>query len=195
MIAGVTGKLVSKASDSVVIDIGGISLRLFAPASTLNHLADVGKVVQLQTHLAVREDSLTLYGFLTAEELNAFDMLLTVSGVGPKLALAILSSASVDTLRLALASGNADGLTAIPGIGRKLAGRLVLELRGKIDPRSVPTTLGSVSLDGEVIEALTSLGFSPGDVQAAIQSIPDSSALDLEERIRQTLQYFSRRQN
>ncbi len=191
MIASVRGQIQARATDSVVVEVGGIGLRVLVPASTLAQLGAVGEPAHLQTYLYVREDTLSLYGFATAEERELFELLMTVSGVGPRLALALLSGASVDSLRVAIATGNADALTGIPGIGKKLAARLVLELRGKVEAHGAvaPTMVGATS-DAEVLAALTGLGYSAADAQRAIQSLPKEESLSVEERIVRALQHF-----
>lgn len=192
MIVTVRGVLEARYSDAVVVGVGGISLRLPVPASTLARLGPVGERVTLHTHLYVREDNLTLYGFATQEELELFELLLTVSGVGPRVALALLSGASVESLRLAIGSGNAELLTTIPGVGRKLAGRLVLDLKGKIQSRGLPGVVAAAAAaDVEVLAALTNLGYSVADAQRAIQSLPPDASLSTEEKIVLALRHFS----
>lgn len=194
MIASVRGHLQARSADTVVVDVGGIGLRMLVPTSTLARLGGVGEAVSLQTYLYVREDILALYGFSTAEEREMFELLLTVSGVGPRLALALLSGASVDSLRLAIGTGNAEGLTGIPGIGRKLAARIVLELKGKVDVRGAEAapSLGLASGDAEVLAALAGLGYPAVDAQRAVQSLPKDSDLSVEERIVLALRQFTR---
>ena len=194
MIASVRGQVQARGADSVVVDVGGIGLRLLVPASTLARLGGVGDEVSLQTHLYVREDNLSLYGFATAEERELFELLMTVSGVGPRLGLALLSGAPVDSLRVAIATGNADTLTGIPGIGRKLAARIVLELKGKVDARGAMAApaLAGAAADSEVLAALTGLGYSAADALRAIQSLPQGENLSVEERIVLALRQFTR---
>lgn len=193
MIASIRGTLEARSADAVVVAVGGFSLRLLVPASTLARLGPVGETVCLQTHLYVREDNLALYGFATAEELQLFELFLTVTGVGPRLALALLSGAPVDTLRLAIGTGNADLLTGIPGIGKKLAGRIVLELKGRVDVRGVPApAVASATADAEVLAALTGLGYSVADAQSAIQTLPADQSLTVEQKIVLALRHFAR---
>ena len=193
MIASIRGTLEARSADAVVVAVGGFSLRLLVPASTLARLGPVGETVCLQTHLYVREDNLALYGFATAEELQLFELFLTVTGVGPRLALALLSGATVDTLRLAIGTGNADLLTGIPGIGKKLAGRIVLELKGRVDVRGVPApAVASATADAEVLAALTGLGYSVADAQSAIQTLPADQSLTVEQKIVLALRHFAR---
>ncbi len=193
MIAGIRGTLEAVGVDWAVIDVSGVSYRVFAPTSTLNRLPSIGQGVRLLTHLYLREDQVSLYGFLSAEELAMFEQLLGVSGVGPKLALTMLSAASAANLRQAIASENVENLTAIPGIGRKLAGRLILELRGKLTTPDGVKPPTERPVDADVAEALIGLGYSPVDAQAAIKSLPTGRSLDLEERIRLALQFFAKR--
>lgn len=193
MISAIRGTLEGVATDSAIVDVGGVSFRVYVPTSTLNRLPPIGETVRLVTHLYLREDALALYGFLSVEELALFEQLLGVSGVGPRLALAILSAASPESIRRAIATESIEALTAIPGIGRKLASRLILELRGKLVAPTGGKAGAEPPSDVDVIEALLSLGYSPADAQAAVKSLPPDGELDLEERIRRALQYFARR--
>lgn len=192
MIASIRGTLEERSSDSVVVAVGGIGLRVLVPASTQAALGPIGSVVSLRTHLYVREDNLSLFGFATREEKEVFELLLTVSGVGPRVALSLLSGASVESLRVAIATGNADLLTSIPGIGKKLAGRIILELKGKVDARgAVEASVALVSPDADVLAALTGLGYTAADAQRAIQALPKDPSLTTEEKIVQALRHFS----
>ncbi len=189
MIATLHGKLQSRTDDSLIINVGGVGFRVRIPSSALANLGAVGSDVMLFTHLHVREDDLSLYGFATEEELRLFETLLTVSGIGPKVALGVLSSASADTLRVAIAQGNLDVLTAIPGIGKKTAQRLVLELKGKIDVSGL-SEVGELSpLDEDVMNALINLGYSAAEATRAARAV-QSSAQTVEERVRTALQYL-----
>jgi Holliday junction DNA helicase RuvA len=140
--------------------------------------------------LQLREDSIALYGFSTAEELDTFRILLTVTGVGPKVALSVLSAMNPGQLALAISSGNADMLCHIPGVGKKTAGRLLLELKDKIEG----IAMGASAPEGnELTAALLSLGYSPSEVTSAISALPSSPGLTIEEKIRLALQHFSGR--
>ncbi|MEA2584674.1 MAG: holliday junction helicase RuvA, partial [Thermomicrobiales bacterium] len=132
MIAGLRGRLDAKLADALLVDVGGVVYRVGTSASTVSEIGDIGEPVRLQTHLFVREDQMTLYGFATDDELKLFETLITVTGVGPRLACAILSSLRVETLHEAIQAGNADLLATVPGVGKKTAARLILELRGKL---------------------------------------------------------------
>jgi len=192
MIAGLHGTLESLGSDWAIINVGGISFQVYMPTSTLSLLGAIGEEVKLHTHLHLREDNATLYGFATADELRFFQTLLGVSGLGPKLALAMLSAMSVDKLTMAIATGSVDLLTIIPGIGKKVADRLVLELKDKIAAGWVTTPAAQLAeANTDVLAALTSLGYSVAEATRAVATLPPSSDLTLEERLKLALQYFT----
>ncbi len=191
MICGLTGKLEALSSDGVVVNVNGVSFQVFAPTSTISTLGAIGREVKLYTHLHVREDNLSLYGFALPDELKLFDILLGVKGIGPKVALAMLSAMKVEDLTMAIATGNADLLTEIPGIGKKTAQRLVLELKDKIGAGWVTTTGARVAAENaDVLAALTSLGYSVAEASRAAATLPDDKKLKLEEKVRIALQYF-----
>ena len=187
MIAGIEGILKSRGIDWVVIDVSGISFRILSPASTLSVLGTPGDRVYLHTHLQVREDNLSLYGFASTEELRLFELLIGVSGIGPKVALALLSALSTEQLALAITSGNQELLNSISGIGKKTAARIVLELKGKFE--QADTAISHPHED--VRAALISLGYSAAEATSAITTIPDSSDLTLEDKIKLALQHFT----
>lgn len=192
MIAGLHGTLESRGSNWAIIKVGGISLQVYMPASTLNTLGPIGNEVHLHTHLHVREESLALYGFASQQELELFQMLIGVTGVGPKASLTMLSAMNANDLALAIATGNVDLLTQVPGIGKKIASRLILELKGKLESIWVGAAV-SAEGNAEVIAALVSLGYSPSEAAAAIAAIPDSPDLTTEDKIRLALQHFAAR--
>jgi holliday junction DNA helicase RuvA len=187
MIATLHGKLQWRGDDAIILDVGGVGFRVRLPSRTLADLGGVGSDVHLFTHLHVREDDLSLFGFSSQEELRLFETLLTVSGIGPKVALSVLSAASADTLRLAIGQGNLDVLTAIPGIGKKTAQRLVLELKGKVDVSGLGEIGELAPVDQDVINALVNFGYSAAEAAHAARSVP-SSVESIEERIRVALQ-------
>ncbi len=192
MIAGLHGTLESLGGDGAIINVGGIGFRVYMPTSTLSSLGAIGEEVKLHTHLHLREDNATLYGFATADELRFFQTLLGVSGLGPKLALAMLSAMSVDKLTMAIATGSVDLLTIVPGIGKKVADRLVLELKDKIAAGWVTTPAAQLAeANTDVLAALTSLGYSVAEATRAVATLPPSSDLTLEERLKLALQYFT----
>lgn len=193
MIASLHGTLESLGSDGVVVNVNGIGFQVFLPASVMNALSGVGKEVHLHTYLHLREDNVALYGFTSPDELRLFQTLLSVSGLGPKLALAMLSTLSLEQLALAIAGGNADLLTTVPGIGKKTASRIILELKDKIGAGWVvaPEAAAAVGENGDVLTALVSLGYSAAEASRAVASLPQNKSLSLEERVRLALQYFT----
>src|SRR5690349_21193456 len=138
MIVAVRGQLESIGLDSVIVEVGGVSLRIFVPVALLNEVGDIGQPIKLYTHFYVREDQLSLYGFQSQAQLDLFELLIGVAGVGPKAALSMLSAATVDAVHLAIAQGNVDFLKKVPGIGAKTASRIILELKGKLVEVSGP---------------------------------------------------------
>jgi Holliday junction DNA helicase RuvA len=187
VIAGIEGILKSLSDNWVIIDVCGISFRLQAPTSTLSVLGTPGDRIYLHTYLQVREDNLTLYGFFSVEEMRLFELLISVSGVGPKVALALLSALSPERLAQAIATGNEEILNSISGVGKKTAARLVLELRGKFEQAGT----GMPYPHEDVKAALISLGYSAAEAIAAISAIPDSPDLTLENKIKLALQSFA----
>ena len=192
MIAGLHGKVESVGSDWAIIDVGGIGFQVYMPTSTLSTLGAIGEEVKLYTHLHLREDNATLYGFASTDELGLFQSLINVSGLGPKLALAMLSAMNVERLTMAIATGSTDLLTVIPGIGKKMAERLVLELKEKIGAGWITTPAAQLAQENtDVLAALTSLGYSVAEANRAVATLSPSSDLSLEERVKQALQYFT----
>lgn len=191
MIASLQGTLESFGEDWAIINVGGIGFKVFLPTSTVSSLGAIGREVKLYTHLHVREDNVALYGFATTEELSLFQLLISVSGVGPKLGLALLSALDAEKLAMALATGNADVLMMVPGIGKKTSYRLILELKEKISTAWLPApALGLAQENTEVVAALTSLGYSAAEATRAVATLPSSSSLSLEEKVKLALQYF-----
>ena len=191
MIASLRGTLEELSSDWAIINVGGIGFQVYTSTTTLSTLGAIGKEVRLYTHLHLREDNVALYGFASAEELGLFQTLIGVSGLGPKLALAMLSAMDVEKLAMAIATGSSDLLTVIPGIGKKMAQRLVLELKDKIGAGWITTPAAQLAQENtEVLAVLTSLGYSVSEANRAIAALPPASDLSLEERIKLALQYF-----
>ena len=188
MIAFLHGTIASVSSSDVVLEVGGVGYRVHAGPSTLSGLAP-GAQVRLHTHHLVREDTQALYGFRTTEELAFFELITTVSGVGPKVGLAIVSSRPVADLQLAILQGDDAVLTAIPGVGKRLAGRIVLELKEKVEAAGG----GAVSDGGgeaEVVAALEALGYGSRESHEAARAAvaaagPEAS---LEDRVKEALQ-------
>ena len=194
MIASLHGTVESIGSDWAIINVNGIGLQVYMPTSTLGILGTIGQETHLNTHLVMREDSIALYGFASANELELFQTLIGVSGLGPRLALAALSAMSVEQMMMAIATGNTALLTVIPGIGKKMAERLVLELKDKIGAGLLATPAAQLAQENtDVLAALTSLGYSVSEASQAVSTLPASSKLSLEEKVKLALQYFGGR--
>ncbi len=191
MIAGLHGKVETTGGDWAIIYVGGISFQVYMPTSTLSTLGAIGEEVRVHTYLHLREDNATLYGFASADELGLFQTLIGVSGLGPRLALAMLSAMSVEKLAMAIATGSVEMLTTVPGIGKKMADRLILELKEKVGAGLVATPAAQIAQESaEVMAALISLGYSVNEATSAVSALPASADLSLEEKIKLALQYF-----
>jgi len=191
MIASIRGRVLETLVDSVVIEVGGVGLQVYVPAPVRDTLR-LGENTFLHTYLVVREDALTLFGFETLEGREFFQLLLTVNGVGPRLALAILSTMTPDAIRRAVFHEQAEIFSRVPGVGKKTAQKILLQLQDKITPDIGLEPVGAFGEgDGEVLDALTSLGYSVVEAQAAIQAIPRDAPEDVESRLMLALQYFS----
>jgi Holliday junction DNA helicase RuvA len=190
MIASIQGKVASTGRDHVVIVAGGIGYKVFAPYPTLERV-DPSSETFLHTTLIVREDSMTLFGFATTTEREIFEILLSVNGVGPKLALAVLSTLSIDNLRNAVIGERADILTRVPGIGKKTAQKVVIELKDKLKLGLDTAPVSEFDdVNSDVLDALVVLGYSIVEAQTAIQSLPIDAPHNVEDRVRLALQYF-----
>ena len=185
MIAGVRGVVEAKGADWLVIGVGGVSLRLSVPAGTAAS-ARPGEELRLRTHLYVREEQLSLFGFGSEEELALFELLIGVSGMGPRLALALLSVLRPEQAVAALASGDTATLTRVPGVGTKMAHRLTLELRDKVGGLGVQAAPAPGALDADVVAALVSLGYSTAEA-ARIAGAVSEPGTSTEERLRAAL--------
>ena len=190
MIASIQGRLLALSPGELVIEIGGVGLRIAVTKSVLDGQPEIGSTLFLHTQLIVREDSLTLYGFPSSEERELFGTLMGVSGIGPKLALTILSNLSPDVLRSAVANNQPGVLAKVPGLGKKTAEKVVFHLKDTFEVPVSPDFTPSES-DSEVLSVLTTLGYSMVEAQAAIQSIPADTVDDVEERVRVALKYFA----
>ena len=189
MIATLEGTLAHKDIDHVVVLVGGVGLEVFAPYTTIEKIS--AERVFLYTRLIVREDALTLYGFSSEAERGLFDVFIKISGIGPKLAVTMLGTLSVDSIRQAVMSEHPEMLTRVPGIGKKTAQKIIFELRDKF-----PAGLEALSADefsslsADVMDALTALGYSVIEAQSAIQSIPADAPENVEERVLMALQHL-----
>ncbi len=194
MIGRITGTLLEKHPPQVLVDVQGVGYEVDVPMSTFYNLPATGQPVTLLTHFSVREDAHQLFGFLTAKEREAFRLLIRITGVGPKLALAVLSGLSVDELAQAVTLQEAGRLTRIPGVGKKTAERLLLELKGKLadalptGPGVLPVTAG---VQADALNALIALGYSDKEALPVVKQLPEGLAL--EEAIRQALKLLAKK--
>jgi Holliday junction DNA helicase RuvA len=190
MIASLQGEVQAVGEDSLVVAVGGVGLRVYVPADLYNQ-AQPGESIFLHTHLVVREDALTLFGFEQEEDRGFFLLLLGVNGVGPRMALNILSTLSVDAIRRAVLSEQGDLFGRVSGVGKKTGQKIVLHLQGKVGEAAPLAGVPASEVNTEVLEALTALGYSVIEAQKALQSIPRETPNELEDRLRAALQYFS----
>jgi Holliday junction DNA helicase RuvA len=193
VIASLEGEVGAISADSLVLDVGGIGYRVFAAPRVLA-TAETGKRLRLHTHHLVREDQQALYGFQTAEELGFFDLLLTVTGVGPKVALSIVGSRPPADVQLAILAEDQAVLTAIPGIGRKLAERIIFELREKVAAAGVSATAAGAAGEGEIVAALLALGYTQSEAREASRLAMADLAVGstLEDRVKAALRSLAR---
>ena len=190
MIGRLMGRVSAVSQNYLMVDVGGVGFQVYAPVGLLGR-DRLGQQVELHTHLYVRENALSLYGFGSEDELSLFELLLSVERVGPRVALALLSALSPDALRTAIAQGNTDVLARVPGIGPKTARKISFDLKDKVKAEMGVSAVPALSdADVEVIEALTTLGYSLVEAQAALQSLP-AEEMPLEEKIRLALAYFA----
>jgi len=198
MFAYIKGSLEQKSNNYVVIDVGGIGYKIFMATKAIEALGEIGEVVKVHTHYYVREDNISLYGFNTNEELRMFELLLQVSGIGAKSAIAMLSEISPSSFALAVISDDISQLVKIPGIGKKTAARIVLELKDKLKTEEAITKTEEVKLSitneeetSEAIAALQVLGYTKREIEKALENV-DTKNLQLEEIIKQGLKNLAR---
>lgn len=192
MISYVKGKLVEIIGDTVVVENGGFGINIRVPESVLGQLPGIGSETLIYTYMYVKEDLINLFGFITRDDLNVFKLLLNVNGIGPRGALSILSTVTPDALRLAVLSGDIKLISSAPGIGKKTAERLVLELKDKVSVSIAPENIVTDSdieqtAVGEAIEALETLGISRSEAERAIRSIEGREDMSAEELIKEGL--------
>jgi Holliday junction DNA helicase RuvA len=192
MIYSVSGKLAHKEDGFVVIEVGGLGIKLFASKQTIDALpaAGSGNEVKFFSHLNVKEDALDLFGFSSQEELDFFEILISVSGVGPKSALAILDVGPLNELSAAIKEGRPDLLTRAAGVGRKIAERVILELKAKVKSTSSGAVVEKMQTDSDLVEALTSLGYRRDEARAALGQV-DAAVTGTEERLKAALRILS----
>jgi len=193
MIGQLRGRLAEKRPNQVLVDVAGVGYQVHIPLSTFYQLGDLHSEVALLVHTHLREDHLALYGFLTAREKQCFELLITASGVGPNLALKILSGLPLDELIPAIRKGDLAQLTRIPGVGKKTAERIVVELRDKLaalEPATAPTPLTRV--EGDVLSALVNLGYDRRAAEKAVTETQRSSDGTFEALLKASLRQLSR---
>ena len=195
MLVALEGILERRGVDSVVVKVGSLSLQVYIPGFTLSQLGTVGDKVYLHTHLHFKEDNMAIYGFASTEELSLFQNLISVSGIGPKAALGLLSNLNPEQLASAIVSGNVDLISQVPGVGKKMAGRIILELKGKLEKGWMGVIVpGLAQEDADVVAALTGLGYSLKEATQAVSGLPASSGeMDLEEKVKLALQQLAER--
>ena len=181
MIAGLRGQIVSKHDDAILVDVGGVIYRVGTSTNTLAETGAVGDSIELMTALIVREDALALFGFATAEELRFFEVMTGISGIGPRLACAILSTFRPDGLYAAVQQGDVDLLATVPGIGRKTASRMIVELSGKLPEAQFVHEM--MLADRDVIEALRAMGYSASEAQRALVRAQTTPGMTTEEKV------------
>jgi len=191
MIATLRGEVSQIEDNAIIVEVGGVGLRVFVPASLRGRLK-AGEATLLYTHLIVRQDALTLYGFESQPDRELFNMLLGVDGVGPKVALSVLSTLTLDAVQRAVFTEEPEILSRVPGVGRKTSQKIILYLHDRLKPADALAKIAALSdKDSEVLAALTALGYSVVEAQTALQSLPKDAPDDVEERLRLALQNFT----
>ena len=195
------GELAEIKSDHIVIETGGIGYQIYIPGQTFSYLPPIGEQLKVYTYLYLREDAMILYGFLTKDDLELFKLLISVSGIGPKGGLAILSTLNADELRFAVLSGDAKSIARSPGVGGKTAQRVILELKDKMSleeafekktehVNSVQSS-GSSSVKNDAVMALTALGYSSTESLKAVSAVEITEDMDVEALLRAALKHMS----
>ena len=198
MYAYIKGNLAIKANDYVVIDVNGVGYKIFMSGTAIDRLGEIDEIIKVYTHYYVREDNISLYGFITNEELRMFELLLSVSGIGAKSAIAMLSAISPSEFALSVISNDESKLTKIPGIGKKTAARIILELKDKLKTEEAITkdekvgkAVAKEEEESEAVAALQVLGYNKKEIEKALEQI-DTKNLGLEETIKLGLKYLAR---
>lgn len=191
MIASIQGMVAATGKDYAVITTGGIGYKVFVPFPTLERLHTENEAY-LHTTMIVREDSMTLYGFATTTERDVYDILISISGIGPKTGLAIMSTLTLDSLRNAVVADRAEILTRVPGIGNKSAQKILIELKDKLKLGMDTAPVAAFDdVNSDVLDTLVALGYSIVEAQTAIQSLPKDAPHNVEDRVRLALSYFA----
>ena len=192
MIASIQGTLQSVGDDHVVVRVAGIGLKVNVPGPVTETLGTPGQEVTLYTTLVIRDEALVLFGFPTLEGNRLFELLLEVSGVGPRYALNLLSVMAPNEAAVAIVSGNADALSTVPGIGKRTAGRIVVDLQAKLQREWEAAAVGVWDAYEDVAAALQALGYSAAEVRKAVSDLGDVAEFSLEEQVRRALQQLAR---
>ena len=192
MIAGVRGTLEQIGDEWIQINLSGLILQVLVPGALIDKLGTVGEGIHLFTHLRIRDEQPVLYGFNTQIELELFQMLLSVSGIGPRIALGLISSLGVSGVHQAIESGDVNSLRSVNGVGGRTAGRLILELKGKFENILSEADGDSINLNSEVVDALIALGYSANEARQAVQASDSLASITLEEGIRNALMNLGR---
>ena len=188
MIVGVNGLLAATGDDWVHLTVGGVTLQISVPVSDILTLGSVGSQVHLFTHLRIRDEHPILYGFTSQAALDLFLVTQGVSGVGPRLGLALLSGLGAAGVQQAIALGDAARLSSVSGVGRHTADRIILELKGKVESEAIEETGAPAGGDGELIDALSALGYSTTEIRRVLANLDRAPELDFEDYLRQALQ-------
>lgn len=192
MISQLKGTLESKSDGFVELSVGGVTFRIHTPSSTLDYIGEIGETIKLLTSLQFRQDSINVYGFLTENDRMAFEALININGVGPRLAIAVLSTFDASSLASAVQTEDSDTFTRVPGVGKRTASRILLELKGKFD--QVWEIPAQMSISDDVFDSLTALGYSVQEARNAIAKLPSQESgepLTTEEKLRHALQYIT----
>ena len=189
MITTLQGAVADKGDNFLVVETGGLGFKVHVPAPLAARWGSTGRRVQLFTHLHLRENEVSLYGFEMRNELSFFEALLGVTGIGPKVALGALSAGNVEAIRSAIAAGDSDYLTQLPGIGKKTAQRIVLDLRGKLEEEELIPAPAMSPVDADVVAALISMGYNDTEARAVVASLPQEE-MPVEERLLLALRQF-----
>lgn len=201
MVSYIRGELAALEEDKVIVDVNGIGYGIFMPGHSMSLLPPIGEEVKIHTYLNVREDAMQLFGFLTKDDLKVFKLVIGVSGIGPKGGLSILSQLSPDDLRFAVMANDAKAISAAPGIGRKTAEKLIIELKDKLsvedilernqdEPQKSASGTAGNNVQAEAVQALTALGYGSTEAMKAVKKVEMSEEITVEEVLKQALKYM-----
>lgn len=199
MISYIRGELIAYEDDKVVVDVGGVGYGIFMPAQAIGRLPQAGSEVKIHTYLNVKEDAMQLFGFLTRDDLAVFKLVIGVNGIGPKSGLSVLSTLSPDDLRFAVMANDVKAISATPGIGKKTAEKLILELKDKLsiedvlnheaEEGTVVTGMGT-DIQSDAVQALSALGYGSTEALRAVKQVPPEEGLTVEDLLKRALKYL-----